>query len=137
LHSAQSVSTPEKKRAWLREKYHMSMSQQWPINFPLPVYTSNVIQTTFSNSTKGQPTAAASLLTRDPPGQVFDFYQSALSRAKWTVRVPSGKARSEMNIGSDLYFLSADQGKQSINLTCESNPKSNVTSVTISWKKKF
>jgi len=137
LHSAKSIDTPDKKTKWLRERYHMMLSQQWPVNFPVPVYNSNLIQTTFSNSTLGQPRAAASLLTKDPPGRVFDFYQSALNRAKWTVRVPSQKARTEMNAGNDLYFLTADQGKQSIYLTCAANPKSNVTFVSITWKKNF
>jgi hypothetical protein len=135
LHSAQSISTPEKKTKWLRDKFHMVVSQQWPINFPVPVYNSNVTQTNFSNSTQGQPTAAASLITKDPPGRVFEFYQAALSRAKWTVRMPSAKARNEMNVGSDFYFLTADQGKQSIYLTCEGNPKTNVTFVSVSWRK--
>jgi hypothetical protein len=135
LQSAQSAFSGEKRRRWLREKFHMSVSAQWPINFPVPVYTSNVVQTTFSNSTQGQPRAAATLLTRDAPKQVFDFYQSALSRANWTLRVPSPKARTDMNIGEDFYFLNADQGKQSIYLTCLFNPKSNITFVTINWQK--
>lgn len=119
----------------MREKFHMVMSQQWPINFPLPVYNSNVVQTTFSNSTQGQPRAAASLITKDAPKQVFEFYQSALGRANWTVRVPSAKARNEMNVGNDFYFLSADRGKQSIYLTCAADRKNGRTVVSISWQK--
>jgi hypothetical protein len=111
------------------------VSQTWPTNFPVPVYTSNVIQTNFSNSTKGQPTAAATLLTKDPPERVFEFYQSALTRNKWAVRVPSPKARAEMNIGNDYYFLSAELGKQSIELTCSGNSKANTTFLSITWHK--
>jgi hypothetical protein len=135
LHSAQLVNTPDKKQKWLRERYHMVMSQQWPVNFPVPVYPSNVTQTSFSNSTQGQPRAAATLITKDAPGRVFDFYQSALNRAKWTVRLPSGKARAEMNLGSDFYFLTAEQGSQSIYLTCAGNQKTNATYVNITWQK--
>jgi hypothetical protein len=135
LQSAKSINTPEKKRHWLRERYNMVVSQKWPINFPVPVYNSNVVQTTFTNSTKGQPRAVASLITKDSPARVFEFYQSALSRARWTVRVPSPKARNEMNLGNDYYFLSADQGKQSIDLACAANPKSTVTLVTLTWQK--
>jgi hypothetical protein len=119
----------------MRERFNMVVSQQWPTNFPVPVYASNVVQTTFSHSTKGQPTAAASLITRDAPLRAFEFYQSALSRAKWTVRVPSAKARADLNLGSDYYFLSAEQGKQSIYLTCAASPGSGTTLVNISWQK--
>lgn len=135
LHSAQSINTPEKKQRWLRDKYHVVLSQKWPVNFPVPVYESNLIQTTFSNSTQGQPVATASLITKDPPARVFDFYQNALSRAKWTVRVPSAKARSEMNISADYYFLMADQGKQTINVTCAANSKTGTTLVSVTWEK--
>jgi hypothetical protein len=135
LHSAQTVNTPEKKQKWLREKYHLVMSQQWPTNFPVPPYTSNVVQTTFSNSTQGQPTAVASVTTRDTPLRVFEFYQTALGRSKWTIRMPSAKARADMNLGTDYYFLTADQGKQSIYLTCSFNPKNSVTVVNVNWKK--
>lgn len=135
LRSAQTINTPEKKAKWLREKFHIAMSKQWPTNFPLPVYNSNVTKTTFSNSTQGQPSAAASLITKDAPKQVFDFYQSALIRAKWTVRLPSQKARTDLNVGNDFYFLSAEQGKQSIYLTCAADPKSNSTFVSIRWQK--
>jgi hypothetical protein len=137
LRSAQSIDTPNKKANWLRQKFHMVLSQQWPVNFPVPVYNSNVIQKTFSNSTQGQPRAAASLVTTDSPERVFDFYQSALSRAKWTVRLPSPKARSDMHLGSDFYFLKATQGRQSIDLTCMANPKSHVTFLSVTWEKKL
>lgn len=136
LKALESVNTKEKLEKLLKDTYHVSLSEKWPANFPLPVYTSNLVSQSFSNSTQGRPTAGATLTTNDQPRQVFDFYKSACSRANWKLRVPSAKALAELSKNRETYVLTADQGKQSIYLTCTKNRSTNGTLVTISWQKK-
>lgn len=135
IRAVESINTPEKMAAWLRSKQQVSLSSQWPANFPVPAYPSNVVYKTFGNSTKGQPTAGASLVTRDQPRQVFDFYQSAFNRAGWKLQVPTEKARSELKLDSNTYFLNGTLGKQYVSLRCVKDPQSGGTMLTISWRK--
>ena len=136
LQAVHSLDTPEKLANVLRDKFHISLSGKWPTNFPLPVYNSNVIQTSFCNSTKGQPTAGATLITKDQPQQVFDFYLSACRQGNWQVKLPSAKARADLHMPDDLFFLTADRDNQTMSLTFTRDRKSNGTVVSITWQKK-
>lgn len=135
MKSVEAYKSKENLTKLLSEKYHLAMSDSWPSNFPLPVYTSNLVSKNFSHSTKGRPTAGAMLITKDQPKTVFDFYNSACKRANWKVRVPSDKALALLNKTGEMYILTAEQGKQSIYLTCRKDRASNGTSVSISWTK--
>jgi hypothetical protein len=135
IRAVESINSPEKMAAWLRNKHQVSLSQQWPSNFPVPVYPSNVINKNFSSSTKGQPMAGASLTTKDQPRQVFEFYQSAFSRAGWKLQAPSAKARNELKLDDNTYFLNGTLGKQSISLRSLKDPQSGGTMLSISWRK--
>ncbi|MGH9552978.1 MAG: hypothetical protein ACRD3W_26605, partial [Terriglobales bacterium] len=136
LQAAHSVDTPEKMGNVIDSNFHVRVSQTWPTNFPVPVYNSNVLRTSFTYSTKGPPTAGATLATRDQPSQVLSFYQSACISANWKVKVPSQKALAELSPNGDILFLSAEQGKQVMNITCTRNPKTDTTNLSISWQKK-
>jgi hypothetical protein len=135
---ARSLNTPEKIANMINERFHVVVKNQWPTNFPVPVYPRNVIKKSFSHSTKGQATASATLITADPPKVVFDFYYEACVRANWKVGKPSEKARTDISKGKndDLFFLTAEQGKQWMFLTFSRNRKNNGTLVSISWQKK-
>lgn len=135
IRAVESINSPEKLAAWLRNKHQVSLSSQWPSNFPVQVYPSNVLYKNFGNSTKGQPTAGANLVTKDQPAQVFDFYKSALSRANWKLQIPTAKARAELKLNNDFYFLNATQDRQSISLRCMKHPQSGGTMLSISWRK--
>jgi hypothetical protein len=129
-------SSPEKLKKLLSDNYHLSISQDWPKNFPLPAYTSNVTSKSFTHSTKGRPSAGATLLTSDQPQTVFDFYKSACNRAGWKVKVPSAKALAELSTTGETYLLNAEQGKQVIFLTCRKNRDPAGTFVSITWTKR-
>ena len=135
IRAVESINTPEKMAAWLRSKHNLSLSSQWPSNFPVPVYPSGVINKTFTSSTKGQPTAGASLTTKDQPRQVFEYYQAAFERAGWKLQVPSAKARTELKLDGDTYFLNGTQGRQAISLRCLKDRPSGGTMLSISWRK--
>ena len=77
------------------------------------------------------------IITKDQPRMVFDFYQSACVRANWTVRVPSAKALETIGRNGDLFILTADQGKQTMFLTCARHRATNGTMVSISWQQKL
>lgn len=135
MKSVEAYKSKDALNKLLNDTYHLSLSENWPTNFPLPVYTSNLVTKSFSHSTKGRPSAAATLITNDQPKTVFDFYNAACKRANWNVRVPSAKALAELSKTGEMYMLNAAQGKQTIYLTCRKNRENNGTFVSISWTK--
>lgn len=135
LRDIQQYKSKEQVMKLLSDKYHISTSDSWPKNFPLPAYTSNVVTKSFSHSTKGQPTASAMLVTKDQPKQVFDFYNSACRRANWKVKIPSAKALSELSTTGEMYMLTAESGKQSVYITCRKHKESGGTLASINWSK--
>jgi len=135
MKNVEAYKSKEKLTKLLSETYHVAISETWPTNFPVPAYTSNVVSKSFSHSTKGKPSAGATLVTSDQPRTVFDFYNAACKRANWKVRVPSAKALAEFAKSGEMYMLTAEQGKQSIYLTCRKHRESNGTLVSISWTK--
>lgn len=136
LREVEQYKSKDKLTKLLSDEYHLSISESWPTNFPLPAYTSNLVTKSFSHSTKGKPSAGATLITKDQPKQVFDFYNSACRRANWKVKTPSAKALTELSTTGEMYILNADNGKQSIYLTCRKHKESGGTLVSISWSKK-
>ncbi len=129
-----AFSTPEKRANFFKQSFGVSFDQTWPSNFPVPKYPSNVLQSTFEHSTKGPPTAVAMIITKDTSKTVFDFYNSALTRAGWTVTQPAEKALAQINKGGTQFFLNATQGRQEMSITCSPHRKSNGTVVSISWR---
>ncbi len=134
IEAMKSLSTPEKRANMFKQAFGVSIDPTWPTNFPVPKYPSNVLQSTFDHSTKGQPTAVAMIITKDPPKTVFDFYNSACTRAGWTVRMPAEKALAQINKGGTQFFLNASQGRQVMFITCSPHRKTNGTVVSISWR---
>lgn len=109
-------------------------STQIPANFPIQNYASNVSQLSFSHSTKGQPSAAASILTRDRPRTVFEWYQSSLRNSGWTTKSPSAKAMSEMGKEDQLFIIEGEKEKHRIYLFLTPN-KQGGTAISVTWTK--
>ena len=135
LREVQQYKTKEQVMKLLNDKYHFAMSESWPTNFPVPAYANNLVSKSFTHSTKGKPTAGATLVTKDQPRTVFDFYNSACRRANWKVKVPSAKALTELSTTGEMYMLAAANGKQSMYITCRKHKESGGTFVSISWSK--
>jgi hypothetical protein len=104
-----------------------------PVNFPVPKYTSNVINTTFSNSTKGSPTAAANIVTKDEPQKVFDWYQSTMKSDGWNLKVPTAKAMAAYAKSGQFFMLRGSKGKNEVSVFVIKPERQTNTAISISW----
>ena len=111
----------------------MRLSTKIPANFPLPTYPKNVTRTSFMNSTKGSPTAAVTIVTKDAPRDVYAWYQNTCKNQHWSVKVPSSAARAKMAGKSDLYYLDARKEHHQLYIYCIPNPAGDGTTVNITW----
>ncbi len=125
----------------IREKYmaiaakNLNISDKWPVNFPLPKYTGSVVQTKWLNSTKGSPTASASLSSKDSPEIVYKFYLDACNQRGWKTKAPTAKAREGMASPGKFFMLQGTKDNQMIELFCSPNPKLHGTNLSIMWVK--
>lgn len=125
----------------IREKYmaiaakNLNFSDKWPVNFPLPKYTGNVVQTSWLNSTKGSPTASASLSSKDSPEMVYKFYLDACNQRGWKTKAPTAKAREALASPDKFFMLQGTKDNQIIQLFCSPNPKLHGTNLSIMWLK--
>ena len=104
-----------------------------PSNFPIPIYRSNVYNTTFYNTTKGSPSASVSISTKDQPEVVYRFYQSQLVSAGWRTQVPTPEALAKMGAKGQYYMINGSKEIQVFNLTIRSNPQVAGSVVSINW----
>ena len=109
------------------------LSKSIPTNFPVEVYRSNVTYTSFVNSTNGAASAAASIMTRDQPGVVFQFYQSALPRGGWATQVPSAEAMAKIGNQGQFFMIRGTKDIQSVNLTITANKGQPGSVISINW----
>jgi hypothetical protein len=115
---------------------NVHMASQIPVNFPIPTYPNNVVRTNFSNSTKGTPTAAAMIVTRDQPKDVFQWYVDACTKSSWAVKIPTAQGMSLMTKKQQFMMLNAQKDNQQISLFCIPDTKTPGTMVNISWCKR-
>ncbi len=108
---------------------------QIPVNFPLPIYSTNVLSTNFSNSIKGTPVAAATIVTKDSAKIAFDWYKAQCSASGWQVRTPKQSAMSESEKKGQLFILNALKGEQQSTVMCAQSNKHPNTVINISWMK--
>lgn len=111
-------------------------SKEIPINFPIPPYQSNVVSTKFAHSTKGSPTAAVNIITRDQPETVFKWYQNTCRNANWLVSIPTPKLMNKLGKEGRLYMISAQKEKQQLDIFCTRDNTTTGTAISISWSKK-
>lgn len=104
-----------------------------PTNFPVPLYPSNVTRKAFAHSTKGQPTATASLQTADAPDVVYRWYLDQAKKAGLSTKVPSDKMRALLPKNPDMYFFTAENSKQMLNFTVSKSHSESGSDVSIQW----
>lgn len=104
-----------------------------PANFPIEAYSSNVTSTSFLNSTKGAPSAGLSIVTKDSPAVVFQFYQAALRRGSWVAQIPTAEALAKMGKPGQVYMLRGQKEKQMVNITLLANTTAPGTNISINW----
>lgn len=107
--------------------------KNWPDNFPVPKYPSNITQTNFIFTTKGLPAATASVMTSDNVQTVFNWYQNACKTAGWTVKLPSDESLG--NQKGKLFMLQGSKPKEQITLVCTPLKKKTGTTISITWSK--
>ncbi len=120
-----------KRQMTLGQRLHYS--QAIPKNFPVPPYPSNVVKTTFINSTKGSPRAVLSIVTRDPPQTAFQWYLAALKKDNWLVRTPSAKLTNLMAKGRQFYMMKATKSNQQLDISCVQAPRTANTNIGITF----
>ncbi|HEY9784466.1 MAG TPA: hypothetical protein V6D17_03620 [Candidatus Obscuribacterales bacterium] len=114
---------------------NLHFSNEIPVNFPVPPYTSNIVKTAFFNSTKGKPAAALTIITKDSPDIVFQWYQGTLKKGDWRVQIPTDKAMSMLGKQGQLYMIDAQKDKHQLNIFLVKDTKAPGTTINISWTK--
>lgn len=115
----------------------LHLAKEIPTNFPVPTYPSNVLKTNFSNSIKGAPTAAATILTKDSPETAFEWYRSFFSKNNWSLKTPTTKALSNYGQPGQFYFLTAEKDRNQLYVFCTPDPSNDGTLINISWALKI
>ncbi|MBP6745505.1 hypothetical protein KA344_09720 [bacterium] len=133
--AAQNLKVAKQKYESVLTAAHVNISSQIPINFPVPPYTSNVVSTSFINSTKGSPTATVGITTKDPLDTVFQWYQTKLRGAGWTLNVAAPKLIVKLGKQGQFLMLDGEKEKQGIKVFCMLDPISKGTKVNITWLK--
>jgi len=112
----------------------MHYSEQIPVNFPIPTYTSNVTRKRFLNSVKGTPSASAMIDTKDRIEMVYDWYKDVCKRDNWIFRTPTPQAATKLSkSGQPVYMIDAKKDKQHVLIFCNPDKKTGGTSVHMSW----
>ncbi len=111
----------------------INTAQQMPVNFPIPSYPNNVTKTNFINSTKGSKSAAATILTKDPPNTVFQWYQAACLKANFQVKSHQPKQLKKNAKFDRHYLINAKKDKQELYIFCIQNPKAPGSIINVSW----
>lgn len=111
----------------------MNYSHEIPTNFPVAVYRSNVIGSTFVNSTSGAASAVLAIATKDPVDTVYQFYTSALRSGGWQVQIPTADAQAKLSVVAKTYMLRGTKDIQVVTVTIRENKKVTGTNISINW----
>jgi hypothetical protein len=125
----------QKAQALLNSIPNVHFSKDIPVNFPIPTYPANVTRKTFSNSTKGIASAAATIFTKDSPDRVYQWYQDACRRGSWNIATPTAQLASTIGKVGRLYFMNAKKDTQLVSIVCILDKKTSGTIISISWSK--
>lgn len=135
-HTEMSKADLEKAKNFEKEMKlpGMHYKNEVPDNFPLPSYRKNVTRTTFINSTQGSPTASLTIVTKDNPKEVFEWYQNTCKNNQWQFKTPTPQAMGQMNQrAGEVYLIDARKGEHHIRICCLKPPKESGTTISISW----
>jgi hypothetical protein len=112
----------------------LHFSQDIPINFPVPQYTSNVLKKAFLNTTKGTPRASVTIQTKDRCATVAQWYTDFFKKDKWTLKVPTPQAQAKLSTNGELYMMQASKDKNSVQVVCTPKKDKTATNVFINWE---
>ena len=105
--------------------------QQAPANFSVPLYTSNVSATNFSEvrSVEGVYTAMAAIQTSDSVGSCYQWYQSGIQSAGWQLNTP---AMQNIPNNAQVLSLRATRQNEKLSISCIHLPTLKDTTIHIS-----
>lgn len=136
--TSKAPKSPYKSTEEARLSNHLDgahISLKAPTNFPLPVYSSNIISTNFTNTTKGLPMADLTLITKDDGKSVFEWYKTQSANMGWQVRSPKQSAMTTQEKAGRLFILNAIKGQQQGTITVSSSVKHPETVINVVWTK--
>lgn len=111
---------------------NMHMAQSAPANFPVDVYRSNVVSTNFMNSTTGAPSASLSIVTKDSPATVNQFYLGALRRGNWVVQTATNEVLAKLGAPGTVFVLQGTRAKERVSVNVIGK-NDNTTNLSITW----
>lgn len=110
-----------------------------PINFPLPIYTSNVVNKGFTNTTQGAPMAQIVLYTKDDIPTVLSWYKAQCTSAGWNVTTPQEKYQTPKMKSGAMFCIRATKGEQQATVsgatTTMFKSKEPLTAISMIWMK--
>ncbi|MCC7532147.1 MAG: hypothetical protein IT342_26830 [Candidatus Melainabacteria bacterium] len=111
---------------------NMHMATAAPVNFPVDVYRSNVLSTNFMNTTSGAAAASLTIVTKDTPTTVNQFYLGALRRGNWVTQTATNEILAKMGPPGAAFILQGTRGKErvTVNILARSD---GTTNLTVSW----
>lgn len=113
----------------------VNLTTRVPVNFPVPLYSTNVTSTGFSNTTKGSPSANLGINTNDQPQAVFNWYQNQLRSQGWKLKEASPKLIAKMGKTGEFFMLEGNKDINGIKLFCMRDQATKGTRVQITWFK--
>lgn len=111
---------------------NIHISQSAPSNFPVDAYRSNVVSTTFMNSTAGAPTATLSIVTKDSPSAVNSFYQSALRSRSFALSTPKAELLAKLGPSGTVFMMHGARANERISVNIAGRQDGN-TYISVSW----
>lgn len=111
----------------------INLAKTTPSNFPIEIYKSNILSTSFTNSTKGAPSAGLSIKTKDSQDAVLQFYKNSLTRGGWKVQSPNQEALAKITKGKKYNVMRGQKDNQSLFLMIYDNQGEPGTSILINW----
>lgn len=111
---------------------NLHVTQSVPSNFPVDVYRSNVVSSTFMNSTSGAPSASLSIITKDSPSTVNGFYESSLRSRSFTLSIPKREMLAKLGPEGSAFMMQGARSKERITVNIVGRQDGN-TYISVTW----
>lgn len=111
---------------------NLHVTQSVPSNFPVDAYRSNVVSSTFINSTSGAPSATLSIVTKDTPSIVNGFYESSLRSHSFALSIPKGEMLAKLGPAGSVFMMQGARSKERITVNIVGRSDGN-TYISVTW----
>jgi hypothetical protein len=111
---------------------NLHLTQSVPSNFPVDAYRSNVVSSTFMNSTSGAPSASLSIITKDSPATVDGFYQSSLRSHNFALSIPKAEMLAKLGPPGSAFMMQGTRSKERVSVNIVGRKDGN-TYIAVTW----